>query len=151
MFFLLATSQFPANDLVLPPPALRDLKRSAEQGKKQKTEAPRTFLASRRGRVTGCVSAASLDGRTGWSLRGGWKSAAHTPLPASTVCTRRVGEGDKCPVLSRLLLQVLPGPTENMLESCLPRAFSQGIPRGFSQEKAIDFPSYMHSLVAFLV
>ena len=83
MFFLLATSQFPANDLVLPPPALRDLERSAEQGKKQKTEAPRTFLASRRGRVTGCVSAASLDGCTGWSLRGGWTSAAHTPLPAS--------------------------------------------------------------------
>lgn len=75
----------------------------------------------------------------------------HLPICVATVRSVGAGEGDKRLLLSPWLVQVPPGPRENLLESCLPRAFSQGIPWGSLQEKSIKFSSWRHCFVVFLI
>lgn len=74
-------------------------------------------------------------------------SAIRTFLTASAV---RNHACDGVVLLSHLLMQGLPSPRDNMLESCLPHAFVQGISRGFLQEQAVKFSSCMHFFVVFL-
>lgn len=143
--------------LILPPGASKGVLSRRRQGDRSPTL---FWLPVGTWVVMGCVRAHSLDGCPSWSLCRGWDiSYWHLPICAATVCSvgagegacEGAGEGDERLLLSPWLVQVPPGPRENLLESCLPRAFSQGIPWGSLQGKSIKFSSWRHYFVVFLV